>query len=248
MSTTSDGEGRFRLGNLLDQPLDVDVTLEGYAPSVVKEVRPTPYGTEIEVEMERGSRMAGVVVDELGAPVPDVAVGLDVDSAGDYVRRTETTSASGEFDFGPVASGSHQLSVFRCGSVFALERIDVSSYESDPPPRVLRLRPAAAPIELEVVDADGAPVPQTVFRWTVAGLTVPMDDWATAVQACGHDFRTDAQGKLRLYGFPPGVIGAVSMDRAPLGTFPNDGTRSRWTIRLPSADENDDPAKAGASR
>ena len=247
MSTTSDGEGRFRLGNLLDQPLDVDVTLEGYAPSIVKEVRPTPEGTEIEVQLEKGSRMTGVVVDELGAPVPSVAVGLDVDSAGDFVRRTETTSASGEFDFGPVASGPHQLSVFRCGSVFALDRIDVSSYESDPPPRVLRLRPAAAPIELQVVDADGAPVPQAVFRWTVSGLPVPMEDWATAVQACGQDLRTDAQGRLRLYGFPAAVIGAVTLERVPLGTFPNDGTRTRWTVRLPSADEKDEQAKVGAS-
>ena len=240
MSTTSDGEGRFRLGNLLDEPLDVDVTLEGYAPSVLKEVRPSPDGTEIAVELERGSRLTGVVVDELGAPISNVAVGLDVDSRGDYVQRSETTSVSGEFDFGAVASGSHQLSVFRCGSIFALERVDVSLYETETAPRVLRLRPAGAPIELQVVDEDGAPVPQTVFRWTVGGLPVPMDDWATTAQACGQEFRTDGQGTLRLFGFPTGVIGAVSLDRVPLGTFSNDGTRRQWTLRLPSADEHVD--------
>ncbi len=79
-STTSDGEGRFRVGNLLDKPLEVDVTLDGYAPSVMKEVRPTPDGTEIEVQLEKGNRLTGVVVDELGAPLSNVAVGLDVDS------------------------------------------------------------------------------------------------------------------------------------------------------------------------
>ena len=237
-STTSDGEGQFRVGNLLDKPLDVDVTLEGYARSVMKEVRPTPEGTEIEVQLEKGNRLTGVVVDELGAPLSNVAVGLDVDSRGDYVQRTETTSASGEFDFGAVASGRHLLSVFRCGNVFALEPVDVASYESEPPPRVLRLRPAAAPIELLVVDEDDAPVAEAVFRWTVGGLPVPMEDWASAAQACGQDFRTDAQGKLRLYGFPPGVIGAASLDRVPLGTFPNDGSRRQWTLRLHVEGEN----------
>jgi hypothetical protein len=239
-STTSDGEGRFRVGNLLDKPLDVDVTLEGYAPSVLKEVRPTPEGTEIDVQLEKGSRLTGVVVDELGAPLSNVAVGLDVDSRGDYVQRTETTSASGEFDFGAVASGPHLLSVFRCGSVFALERVDVASYESEPPPRVVRLRPAGGPIELQVVDENGEPVPHAALRWSVGGLPVPMEDWASSAQACGQDFRTDAQGKLRLHGFPPGVIGAASLDRDLLGTFPNDGTRRQWTLRLPSDEEQID--------
>jgi hypothetical protein len=238
-SAKSDDEGRFRLGNLLDQPLDVEVTLDGYAPSTMKEVRPTPEGAEIEVSLEKGNRLTGLVVDELGAPVANVAVGLDVDSGGDYVQRTETTSASGEFDFGAVASGPHLLTAFRCGSVFALEAIDVAAYESDPPPRVLRLRPAGAPIELQVLDEDGAPVPELVFRWTVGGLTVPMEDWATAAQACGQAFRTDAQGKLRLHGFPAGVIGAVSLDRVPLGTFPNDGSGRSWTLRLRLEEENE---------
>ena len=72
------------------------------------------------------------------------------------------------------------------------------------------------------MDENDAPVADAVFRWTVGGLPVPMEDWATAAQACGQDFRTDAQGKLRLLGFPPGVIGAASLDRVPLGTFPNE--------------------------
>jgi len=245
-STTSDGEGRFRVGNLLDKPLDVDVTLEGYARSVMKEVRPTPEGAEIEVQLEKGNRLTGVVVDELGAPLSNVAVGLDVDSGGDYVQRTETTSGSGEFDFGAVATGRHLLSVFRCGSMFALEPVDVTSYESEPPPRVLRLRPPAAPIELLVVDENDAPIAEAVFRWSVGGLTVPMEDWASAAQACGQDFRTDAQGKLRLLGFPPGVIAAASLDRVPLGTFPNDGTRRQWTLRLHVEGENLETETPGA--
>ena len=194
-STTSDGEGRFRVGNLLDKPLEVDVTLDGYAPSVMKEVRPTPEGTEIEVQLEKGNRLTGVVVDELGAPLSNVAVGLDVDSRGDYVQRTETTSASGEFDFGAVASGRHLLSVFRCGSVFALEPVDV---------------PHTNPIRLPASSGSGRrrrrssswswtrttrPSRKRSFGGRVGGLTVPMEDWASAAQACGQDFRTDARGQ-----------------------------------------------------
>jgi hypothetical protein len=88
--------------------------------------------------------------------------------------------------------------------MFALEPVDVTSYESEPPPRVLRLRPPAAPIELLVVDENDAPIAEAVFRWSVGGLTVPMEDWASAAQACGQDFRTDAQGKLRPARLPPG--------------------------------------------
>ncbi len=237
MSATSDEEGKFRVRNLLDQPLEIVVTLEGYAPSIRKEVRPTEEGTDIEILMEKGVRLTGVVVDELGAPLPDVAVGLDVDSTGHFVQRTETTADSGEFDFGAVAYGPHLLTVFRCGNVFAVEKIDIASYESDPPPRVVRLRPAAAPIELLAVDDEGVPVPHAVFRWTVGGVPLPMENWAAAARACGQDFRTDAGGRLRLYGFPPGVIGAESLDRVPLGTFSNDGARTRWTLRLPAEEE-----------
>jgi hypothetical protein len=108
-STTSDGEGRFRVGNLLDKPLDVDVTLEGYARSVMKEVRPTPEGAEIEVQLEKGNRLTGVVVDELGAPLSNVAVGLDVDSGGDYVnarkrRRARASSTSAPSRPGAISS------------------------------------------------------------------------------------------------------------------------------------------------
>jgi hypothetical protein len=248
MSTTSDGAGQFRLGNLLDQALDVEVTLEGYAPSVMRDVRPTPEGTEIEVRLEKGARLTGAVVDELGAPVSNVPVGLDVDSRGDYVQRSETTSASGEFDFGAVASGPHLLSAFRCGSVFAVESVEIASYESESRPRVLRLRPAPAPIELLVVDENDDPVPLAVFRWTVGGLPVPMEDWASTAQACGQDFRTDAQGRLRLHGFPTGVIGATSLDRVPLGTFTNDGTRRQWTLRVSLEAENLEVEKRAASR
>jgi hypothetical protein len=248
MSTMSDGEGRFRLGNLLDQPLDVEVTLAGYAPSVRTGIQPTPEGAEIEVLLEKGSRLTGVVVDELGAPVSNVAVGLDVDSGGDYVQRTRTSSASGEFDFGAVASGPHLLTAFRCGSVFAFERFDVASYETDPPPRVVRLRPAAAPIELQVVDENDEPVAETGFRWSVGGLPVPMEDWAAAAQACGQASRTNGSGMLRLYGFPPGVIGAASVDRVPLGTFPNDGTRRQWTLRLQREEEHPETVPGSVSR
>lgn len=237
MGATTDEEGRFQLGNLQDRPLEVEVTHEGYARTRLRDVRPTPEGTELDVRLEKGLRLAGIVLDDSGSPVPNISVGLDLDFQGIYMQRTVTTSPSGEFDFGEVAQGPHLLGVFRCGSVFVLKPVEVGSAESAPARQIVQLLPASTSIELRVEDTSGAPVSGAAFRWTVNGITVPLEDWGRAAGACGQPYLTDENGRLVLQGFPSGVIGAATLDRRPLGTFANDGTLSTWTLRMPAKEK-----------
>ena len=65
-SVTSDREGRFRLRNLVSRRVDVHVQHEGYAPADFYEIDVTPEGKDLDVRLEKGVRLHGVVTDAVG--------------------------------------------------------------------------------------------------------------------------------------------------------------------------------------
>ena len=235
----TDAEGRFRLANLEeDEDVDVEVTLEGYSPSRFADVRPKPGGTELDVRLERGVRVSGTVVDESGAPLAGIAVGLDIESRGQDFARTATTSSDGRYEFAGVADGPHVLGLLACGRTIVLRRFAVDgkaaaatgSHTED-----IQVTREGSPIDVHLEHSDGSEALQVV-RFAIDGVPLPLDAWWEAAKQCGT-YDEIGWTHIVLHGFPQGTITALSSSSQTVyGTYQNDGSGSSWTIRLPGAD------------
>ncbi len=237
MGNETDREGRFRLESLPLKPVEVEVKREGYSPAVFPKVQPTPEGAELDVRLEKGFRLVGTVLDEKGAPVAGVAVGIDPDRLNIYFTRTASTSATGEFEFGSIGHGPHVLGIFACGYTLVLRTITVEPSRSGEREQTveIRLAPAPAPIPVRFEDENGAPFERVAVQWMLDGLILPLSDFSRADNACDAASSPDADGNQMLRGFPYGTISALTMppEQRPLGTYTNDGSQARWTIRVP---------------
>jgi hypothetical protein len=235
-SVTSDREGRFRLRNLVSRRVDVHVQREGYAPADFYEIEVTPEGKDLEVRMEKGVRLHGVVTGESGAPLGGVNVGMDPDARGLDFAREVMTSGAGEFEFPGTATGFHILEVMVCGHRIAVRPTDVYFHEEirGGDEANIQLAPDADTLHVHVEDDTGAPLDGWNLQWTVHGVLLPLGAWQEYATSCGQPVATDGEGNLELRGMPRDTIGAVAPGSAqPLGSFNNDGTRTSWTIVIP---------------
>ena len=104
----TDEDGRFRLGGLTPVPTDVTAVAGGFAPSLVKAVRPGT-GEPITIEMAEGASMAGWVLGPDGTPAAGIQVALTLLPAdvprvaqtllGQDLFRHGRTDADGRFRF-----------------------------------------------------------------------------------------------------------------------------------------------------
>ena len=241
-SVRSDREGRFRLRNLVSRRVDVHVQHEGYAPADFYEIEVTPEGKDLEVRLEKGVRLHGVVTDQTGAPLGGVNVGMDPDARGLDFAREVMTSGAGEFAFPGTATGFHILEVMVCGHRIAVRPTDVYFFGEFIEGKEIRggdeanipLSAQTEVLRVHVEDDTGAPLDGLTLQWTVHGVLLPLGAWQQYATSCGQPIATDGEGNLELHGMPRDTIGAVAPGSGqPLGSFNNDGTRTSWTIVVP---------------
>ena len=236
MGTLTDREGRFRLRNLVARRVDVKVTHEGYAPSDYWEIEVTPQGKDLDVRLEKGVRLHGIVTDDTGTPMAGVSVGLDPDPRGLDFARVATTTGSGEFEFRGTATGFHILEVMECGYGLVVRPTDVYFHEEirGGDEANIQLGAETDVVRVRVEDDTGTPLGDRTLQWTVHGVSIPLGAWQQFATSCGYAVSTDADGSLLLHGLPRDTIGAVAPGSAqPLGSFNNDGTQTTWTIVIP---------------
>ena len=110
-TATTDAGGRFRIGGLQDNPVDVGVQADGYAASHVKAVKPATNDL-LEIELNRGAVLAGRVVDTAGDVVAGAMVILFNTGPGPLAgfnrpdQQPVTTDADGRFRVELLSPGS----------------------------------------------------------------------------------------------------------------------------------------------
>ncbi len=205
-SVTSDREGRFRLRNLVSRRVDVHVQHEGYAPADFYEIEVTPDGKDLDVRMEKGVRLHGVVTDETGAPLAGVNVGMDPDARGLDFAREVMTSGAGEFEFPGTATGFHILEVMVCGHRIAVRPTDVYFFGEFIEGKEIRggdeaniqLGPPTDVVRVHVEDDTGAPLDGWTLQWTVHGVLLPLGAWQQYATNCGQRGRDRRRRQSRV--------------------------------------------------
>lgn len=104
---TSSADGRFVLGGLAAGGCSLSITASGFAPS---RMQVAAGSLDLDVVLAPAGRLAGLVVDEGGAPVPAFRVSAQ---KGDYVtdRDEDASSEDGRFLVEDVAEGTWTLRV-----------------------------------------------------------------------------------------------------------------------------------------
>ena len=199
---TTDEQGHFRLGGLLETPTDVTASAEGYAPSSLESVRPAT-GEPIVIELAEGASLAGRVLEADGRPAPGVEVTLALPVAevprtareplGQDLFHVGTTTRDGRFHFRNVLPAKWTVEA-RTRTAIATQRgIELSHGQT----REIELR-LAAPDQLAVLVENhiGEPVAEARVR----------------VQPRNHAHlasaeKTDASGRAVLWVTPgPGTL------------------------------------------
>jgi len=195
---TTGADGRFFVADLRHgRALDLLTTREGYLPEWTLGVE-APSPEPVKVALGEASRVAGIVTDETGEPVPGARVALrhrappagtvGVEPVRRAESRTAASGAGGEFRFDELTPGAVE--------------IEARAEELLPgPPIPLELAPGTevagveivlrrgAVIEGRALDARGEPVVDAELRAGPVAAT------------------SGADGGFRLAGVPPGVLG-----------------------------------------
>ncbi len=104
-TAVSGDDGGFRLGGLLPTLGDLAASAEGYAPTVVESVRPSPR-EDVLVELARGASLAGQILETNGSVAAGVEVVLSLAQStfrvptglsGDHSHRRTRTDGGGSF-------------------------------------------------------------------------------------------------------------------------------------------------------
>ena len=147
--TTSDAQGRFRIDGVPERPLPVEAELAGRAR---RELQHDPRDGELEIVLERGASLAGLVRGADGRPVAGAAL-----SVPGMPTQRATSGDDGRFLIeGLAASDTARLQVLATGH--AMQVVQPLTITPDDTAFVeLQLEPGRS-LAGHVVDGDGAPV------------------------------------------------------------------------------------------
>ena len=129
-TTTTDGDGRFRITGLPHELVDVTVQADGYPTFVLPGARPAT-GELIVIELAAGASLAGRVVGASGNGVAGASVRLKPDittrlrshiSSRDTFKRTD---ADGRFRFDHVIAGTWSLEASAGATAAKIEAIEL---------------------------------------------------------------------------------------------------------------------------
>lgn len=197
---TSDDEGGFRLP-ASSEGCQVVAQHDEFAAS--EPVIALPGGRGISLRLGRGGSIAGIVVDEGGAPVANFSVGVE-----------SFTPATGEHTFS-IRSGPSRPFQDPSGA-FSVDRLAPGSYvltvscEGKPPARSssLEVNPGRPTDGVRIVMAAGGTVDGRVFdeekHVAVAGARLAFDSMTSTRPDPGPQAVSDAEGNFRLENAPAG--------------------------------------------
>jgi hypothetical protein len=194
-AATTDEAGRFAIADVArGERVNVLLAREGYVPFWVQGVE-APTSRPLAVALERASRLRGRVEDAAGEPVPGASVRLrpappSPGTVGVEVRRSENaadaeTGGDGTFAFDEVAPGAVALEASAEGFV------------------------PSEPVELQV--ASGGEIPEVrlvlgrgavIAGWVTNAAREPVAGAQVRIGALRTE--SDAEGRYRLPGIPPG--------------------------------------------
>lgn len=200
-TVTSDRDGRFRIADL--EPglrFDLSVQGDGFARRTVHGVEP-PTGEPLTVVLEPAARLAGVVVDGLGAPVADAWLVAHSRGGGPQgTAQSGTTDATGGFEIGELPPGEARVEVRAQGFQPFEEPIgEISAGEVRSDLRLELVR--GATVSGRVTDAGGEPL---------AGVDVQLAVVDYNEHGVGHRAWTDAAGRYLLEGVPAGRLSVAA--------------------------------------
>jgi hypothetical protein len=199
----TDSEGRFTFDAVHDGSHEMNVEHDAYLTAekiqVVVDQASGVYPQEIRLRSRSDGRPLSVV-DERGAPLPEALVILG-DRNG--LREIAFTGVDGRcvVPLGPEDSGTVFV-IPRSGS-FAFNRIPAQ--RGDDALIAMRVRAGAATINVEARDSAGKPLPNVLVVPRVNGMMLPLDLIDAFKRMQGVSLMTDAEGRARLSGMPPGV-------------------------------------------
>jgi len=140
---TTDGEGRFELGGLGEEPINLFATAEGFAPKQIRGVRPGSAG--FDIALERPATVVGEV--EHGAPTA-VRVGIchfDPHFAKELcIARQELEPTQTTYRFDGLPSGNYDVVVEADGFETERKGVRLEADETTTAPLVT-LRAAVSP-------------------------------------------------------------------------------------------------------
>ena len=155
--TSTDEEGRFRLGQLDPgkKRTRVSALLQGYVTASVR-IGPEDAATPMELVLDRGSSVAGRVVTRDGRPVPGatVSVGHYPASSGPLSTRTDET---GSFSVDVVPSGSQSVWALREGYAAGQAHVELPESGTQVDGLQILLEPGQR-VAGVVLDEDGDPL------------------------------------------------------------------------------------------
>lgn len=126
-SATTDANGDYSIDQLEAGTKSFSFTMEGYLPTT-KSVDLSGHDARLDAQLSSGLHVAGVVVTDSGAPVPDADVRAASAVSGSGGFRATKTDASGSFSFDSIAPGHYAFTASKAGYADgSLTDFDVSS-------------------------------------------------------------------------------------------------------------------------
>ena len=167
--TSTDDEGRFRLGQLdpTKERTRVSALMQGYVTASVR-IGPEDAATPLEIVLNRGSSVAGRVVTRDGAPVPGatMSVGYYPASTGPLSTRTDATGA---FSIDVVPPGAQSVWALREGYAAGQEHVELPEEGTQVNGIRIVLEPGQR-VAGVVLDEDGEPLPGAQITPESAGF------------------------------------------------------------------------------
>jgi protocatechuate 3,4-dioxygenase beta subunit len=186
-TATTDGNGDYTIDQLEAGTKSFSFTLEGYLPTT-KSVDLSGHEARLDAQLSSGLHVAGVVVTDAGAPVPDANVRAASAVSGSGGFRATKTDASGAFTFDSIAPGHYAFTASKAGYADGnVTDFDVSSN---------------APVRIALKTGG-------VIYGHVSGLG-PDDLQHVSVSARNNngngEAAVDASGNYRIVGAPTGTV------------------------------------------
>lgn len=213
---TGDDGGRFSFDALPAGPVEITVHADDFTKTTVPTTAPTD---GLRIEMSRGSRAAGIVVDASGAPVANCELRVQSRPSPTGRRNAPRTDARGEFSITGLSPGRLLLAVDDDRGVGSTGWISIGEGE-DRVGLVLRLEPHVS-IRGVVVDAsDGS---------SIEGAVV------VAAEDSGAEGRAEAEWMRRFLGVVASEGGDRYVTRSD-GVFEFARASPRWRVRAVHSD------------